>query len=353
MAKQPWAVKLEEETKARISNLQGDLQGEEFVQAMLDAFERTQKTEALEAPSRARKEVHLFVQQLQKGVDLLTSTITIAETEASQAKEKASTQIAKAAEEASRCEDALSQIKDQLAEKDDDLATAEARIQELCDSLEQARSQAESIDAIKLAWSEKEKNLNAQIVDLQKDRQRLDEAKTELSKLKEKVVSLESDIIELKHEHEIALKEVEAAKITTVNTAESKAQLQVAEAESKTKELEHAHGMEIVELKNFMQQEAQEALKELSAEHEADKRKMKTEIDDLLKSKNAAEINAAKLEAENKSSAERITDIKSALDDTKSALNDAKAATEKAEKRSEGLEAELKEARSYRNEKNS
>ncbi|MGE4338707.1 MAG: hypothetical protein AB7E55_22415 [Pigmentiphaga sp.] len=302
-------MKIGEGTRADLMANQGEMQGEEFVAAMLAALKNQQAAEALECPSRARKEVGLFVKSLQAGVDLLNSAITVAETEAQQAKDDAATEIEAAKAAAEKQAARLDEVEAERQEQAEELEKAKARIVELTDALELANGQAESLETLKTAWSEKEAGLNQRIADLQHDRERLEEVKAKLAESEHLASQLTIQIKEIEHQHELEIRDAQAQHQSWIGELEK----QLAERETMTAKLEAA-----------AEKKGQEALDAVQAQHQS-------RIGELEKQLAEREIMTAKLEAAADAGASRITDLQDRVSELKTQLSKAEARAERLE----------------------
>ncbi|GAB6061271.1 DUF7557 family protein [Desulfonatronum parangueonense] len=219
--KEAWSVKLDPDFKSRLSALASEHEsGEEFVMSLVTAYEQT-KYSNVKAPSHARPLVGEIVRAFQSIIEQISASISVAEREREQAgkeieevKEAAKTQIQTANQ-------VVTDLKTRLEASTKSVIDGQKRIQELEEALKTAQDKTESIEALKLAWMEKETSLIARIAELDEEAKQAreldkkvvslekmlaatkDEAGTEITKLKH-ATELRQQQIALEHEKEIA-----------------------------------------------------------------------------------------------------------------------------------------------------
>lgn len=189
------------------------MQGDEFIRTLLDNYYRVSEdpSTTVACPSSARKEIKVFGKHLQQGLELLRSIVVVAESEVGQAQKRALELEEQLKSELLTANEYKKRKVEQLADKEQQIAALAKQVDDMDRLIKQLQMHSEGIDALKVAHQEKENSLNAMVVTLQEKNASFSELEKELRQKDMLIQEVEKQNVQQMHEHELAIKDLEAS----------------------------------------------------------------------------------------------------------------------------------------------
>lgn len=189
------------------------MQGDEFIRTLLDNYYRVSEdpSTTVVCPSSARKEIKVFGEHLQQGLELLRSIVVVAESEVSLAQKRTLELEEQLKSEVLAANEHKKKKVEQLADKERQVVALAKQVDDMDRLIKQLQTHSEGVEALKVAHQEKENSLNAMVVTLQKENASFSEQEKELRQKDMLIQELEKQNVQQMHKHELAIKDMEAA----------------------------------------------------------------------------------------------------------------------------------------------
>lgn len=215
MAKETWAVKLDEQMKTRLAELSKNYDSGEAMMADLVATKELAAN--VEMPSKARPEITALAKTFSGVLERVQAIAVLAEAERNQAAE-----AVLAIKEQARTE--VEELRSRIREAETQANNALEKAVELTAEIAAAKEQHESVSALKAAWSEKEAELTSRLAELDTEAKMARDLATKLSEVRQTLSTKEAALVDERHKTALALKDAALAQEKAVAEAKEHAE---------------------------------------------------------------------------------------------------------------------------------